>query len=646
MKRFRDWKLRYQLIAAFMLMAAVAAATGLLGIHYVNSATALGRRVGDRLSSQTDAIMELKFALADGHLIFEEILSGDVTETMEEVRGNLDMALWYADALLKGDANETRRYYAVGDPRVAEIIRALRERIAAFGQSVEERHAAVISGASQWAINGGDAAFDASYDAVIAAAVKGEELIQQTMIAALAEMADSRRRSLMWMSGVTGAAVLGGVLLGLFMAGSVTRPVTAVARLADSLARGDLTQTLSIDRGDEVGGMARSLNQATANLNRLITDLKSAADQIADAAGDVASVSAQMAATAEETKRQTDSVAGASERISENVTTMAAAADAASASSQSISAMTEQMSAMFKNTVAGVAQASAEVRRMADSGDDVSARITSVAAAVEEMTSSLNEVARHTEEANRISRAAGDETDRINAAMTTLLASSRQIDRVVTMIKDIADQTNMLALNATIEAAGAGDAGKGFAVVAGEVKALARQSAEATQDIGGQIEHIQKSTRDAARAVESAGGVMARLSGISEMIAAAVEEQTATAGEISKSIAAAAGTLKSVVADAGRASRRMEDIARSSEETSGAAVSAAGDIASLRREIAAVAGAAGQASRHVAGISETLREVNTASGQTAESAARSETASEILSRIAGDLTQNIDRFKT
>jgi methyl-accepting chemotaxis protein len=149
-----------------------------------------------------------------------------------------------------------------------------------------------------------------------------------------------------------------------------------------------------------------------------------------------------------------------------------------------------------------------------------------------------------TQSANVALRAT-DEAKRTDTTVRALADGAQRIGEVVSIIRTIADQTNLLALNATIEAARAGDAGKGFAVVASEVKALASQTAKATDEIGGQVAQIQSVTTEAVTAIQSIADTIAEVSVIANTIAAAVEEQGAATREIARNVQqAAAGTTE------------------------------------------------------------------------------------------------------
>ena len=202
-------------------------------------------------------------------------------------------------------------------------------------------------------------------------------------------------------------------------------------------------------------------------------------------------------------------------------------------SSTSLASVSDQVAgnAEETSTQAGVVSAAAE---------QVSANVSTVATAVEEMTVSISEIARNASEANRVTSDAVSEAEATNSTVADLGRSSEEISEVIEVITSIAEQTNLLALNATIEAARAGEAGKGFAVVASEVKELAKQTGEATEQIGTKIAAIQRESGGAVEAIGRIRGVIERVAQLQTTIASSVEEQTATTSEISRNVTEAA----------------------------------------------------------------------------------------------------------
>jgi len=265
-------------------------------------------------------------------------------------------------------------------------------------------------------------------------------------------------------------------------------------------------------------------------------------------------------------KKQAESAVSNTNQISSSIGTVASASEQSSRSISNIAAMTEQMSSTFQNLVKMAQKTAGNVRSMADSGEKMSKNVNNVAAAIEQMSASLGEVAKNTSEASLISKDANAQTSEINSKMETLVSASKQIGKVIAVIKDIADQTNMLALNAAIEAAGACEAGKGFAVVAGEVKELAKQSADATDEIASQIEHIQNSTHDVVEAMETVNTIINQISAINETIAAAVSQQTTAASEVAVTIAETAHGTDNVAVSATESAQLVKEIASSTEE--------------------------------------------------------------------------------
>jgi methyl-accepting chemotaxis protein len=177
---------------------------------------------------------------------------------------------------------------------------------------------------------------------------------------------------------------------------------------------------------------------------------------------------------------------------------------------------------------------------VAAASEEASANVQAVASATEELTSSVREISRQVSESTRITGKAVEQANQSSGSMQGLAEAAQRIGAVVELINSIAGQTNLLALNATIEAARAGAAGRGFAVVASEVKALAEQTAKATDEISQQILAIQAATKQSVSSIQEIGVTIASVNEIATAVAAAVEQQGVATAEIARNIQEAA----------------------------------------------------------------------------------------------------------
>lgn len=207
---------------------------------------------------------------------------------------------------------------------------------------------------------------------------------------------------------------------------------------------------------------------------------------------------------------------------------------------ETVTAATDELNFTAQSMSAIAEETSAQASSVAQSSEQVSTNVQTVASASEQLGASIQEISRQVHESSELSRSAMERAHDATYAVRGLKSTAVEIGAVVSLITDIAGQTNMLALNATIEAARAGVSGKGFAIVANEVKDLAAQTAQATEEIRGRIDAIQTAVENAADAIEMIVSSVDEATNAAAAIASAVEEQSAATRDISANVNQAA----------------------------------------------------------------------------------------------------------
>jgi methyl-accepting chemotaxis protein len=233
---------------------------------------------------------------------------------------------------------------------------------------------------------------------------------------------------------------------------------------------------------------------------------------------------------------------------------------------------------------------------VANASEDASNNVQSVASATEELAGSVREISAQVQESNRIAASAVKQADETDARINALSQAANRIGDVIKLITSVAEQTNLLALNATIEAARAGEAGRGFAVVAQEVKALASQTAKATDEIGIQIAGMQTATQEAVGSIKMISSTIGKISEITSAISAAIEEQGAATQEISGNIqrtadgtSQVAGTIAEVSHGANQTGAASSQLLSSAKQLSDSTTSLQAEIDGFLKSIAAAA---------------------------------------------------------
>jgi methyl-accepting chemotaxis protein len=353
------------------------------------------------------------------------------------------------------------------------------------------------------------------------------------------------------MIGLGAATLIGSVLfVWLYVGGNILRRIGNLQQAMKLLSSGDLdTEIRHSNQRDEIGAMADSLEvfrESMIHARALSTEQDK-----------------DRAAKAEHASRMETQIAEFEATVRSALQNLQTSANSMQATAQSMSDTAEQSSSL--------------VGAVAAAAEETSVNVQTVSAGTEELSSSIAEIGRQVVTSAQIARKAVDEAGETDATMQGLADNASRISVVVDLIQVIASQTNLLALNATIEAARAGEAGRGFAVVAQEVKSLASQTANATDEIRSQIASMQQVASSAVTAIRNIGGTIAEINEVTTAIAAAVEEQGTATREIARNIQQAAGGTSEV-------SSNITGVSSASAKAGAAATDVLGASEVLRRE--------------------------------------------------------------
>jgi len=345
---------------------------------------------------------------------------------------------------------------------------------------------------------------DAAIAAAIAAAAAGEQARALYLI-------------------ISGAATVLLAVIAVVVGRSIAQPVSAMTDAMARLARNEIDVTIpALHRGDEIGAMAAAVQVFKEN------------------AAQVRALTAEQ----EVNRRQTDvirkqTMTGLAQDIEQSVRHAIV----------SISDMLATIRTQAVNLARSAEDASQQSILVAAASEQASSNVSTVAGATSRLASQIERINLKVHESSQIAQDAVTEASHTDRVVGDLVQASSRISEVLRLITDIAERTNLLALNATIEAARAGEAGKGFAVVATEVKSLALQTGEATEEIASEIKAMRGATDQAATAIRLIVGTIGRVEQALTVIAEAVHEQGSATSDISASVSEAALGTQAVSRD-------------------------------------------------------------------------------------------------
>jgi len=547
-----NWSIRWKVISAFTVVILLCIGLGVLAVDRLAAVNSQAEDIRSDWLPSVRSLGQVAIFVERAKAIENNIVNSPNGASNEKALQVLKLTL---------DAHDKawREYQSmISSPEEQRLAGAIAAGWDAYSASWEKTLAALKKGDA-------NAAADFNGDANLAIINKLRDAInadtefnRQGANAAVQRGSAAYQSARIWIFTVLAVVVALCAAMAYLIVSGVSKPIAAMTEAMKRLAGRDLeTAVIGLGRKDEIGAMAGAV--------QVFKDSMIAADRLAAEKEAERQVRAKRGQALEALTKSFEA------KVRDLVAALSSAATEMEASARSMTATAEETSKQSLTVASATEQASANVE--------------TVATASEELTSSIQEIGRQVAQSSKIAMKAVEDAKHTDATVQELAVGAQKIGEVVTLIQSIASQTNLLALNATIEAARAGEAGKGFAVVASEVKALANQTAKATDEISGQIGQIQDSTKQAVDAIRGIAQTIGEIAEIATAIAAAVEQQGSATKEIARNVQQAAQGTQEVASNIVRVKEGSAATGSAASEVLGAAGGLAQQAQTLSREV-------------------------------------------------------------
>jgi len=665
-KLFKEVKIRTKLLLAFLLMAVILLCTSLISIIDLNATVSISDENIEKVLNPLELVLKAREAI--GNI---KIKGRDIVLEKDSVKRNLVLEEFFVD------------------------IEEIRKNMHTFSQTLQLQESLVLYSEFAGLLNYWDISMHDLQDMLNKGVEPGDfvqEVLSPVSDRCLDILSEMNMVRLDFGRGITlknkqnseiavirhiifsVAALSIAIFFGIYFSIIASRPIMRGTELVKIVAEGDFTVKFPDEYGAEFGEFFTAFNNLMEFNRVTINGIRETAHEMREAALSLLSVSSKMESNSKELSDKTEAVSTTTEEFSAGMTQSVNSLSAVSSHISSTASSIEEINSTIGTVAAAAEETSLRVTQSSSLVNDIQNSIGKASESVMLVSNSFNSVAKSVEEINNSIIVVSSNSVNLKNRMSDvdkkakntdeiihrLEAASKQINKIVNVISDIADQTNMLALNAAIEAAGAGEAGKSFMIVANEVKELAKQTADATDEIADHIENMQKNMPVAVDAVSEITTIINEMTEYISTFAKETNQTRDRSDQIAAESATAAQRMSEINTEINSISENAQSVNKTVIESTKGVNEIAKSTAELVIGTQEIAMNSERASNNIneinysakemvlglVDISKNIQLINNETTEMNQSASSTKDASEVILKIAGEMEESVKNFKT